>query len=299
MYKRQSVFFGYRIIDIDHSTYTFDGCENHGDINYRNTGLFFGNCTGMNAAATSKVTIYTNDNATGEHRACYNYGKITGAQSVNLFCSAPNNQSLPSNCTALDTLLEQNIHGSSNCNDNYCNRNHHGYVVSSTAIAGMSISKNADNMLVISQATDTQVHHYELTYVAYVQRYDPDYASQGYWNGNSRFTITQRNILPNSSSNTIVSNIGAYNLRDDLGDTWDWYEGEDGSFIVDDNGSRYYWLNAEEQHQNGVTWHTSTNADIHVCAPTMFILSAYSGAGADTLIGTVVIDAAKIAENEV
>ena len=76
-----SAFYGYYPLPLDLNAYpndaeiTFDNCVNHGNINLRYAGLFFGNPTGL----CQERNIAFKD--------CVNYGEIRGAESAHFFSS--------------------------------------------------------------------------------------------------------------------------------------------------------------------------------------------------------------------
>lgn len=289
-----AVFYGYGSIDATGS-YTFSGCVNHGDVNFRNTALFFGNPRGLDVAnfakGTGKLVIYTTENVSGTgYKSCFNYGKLSGSQTVNVFCTRPNGAAMPASCAEYEADIKVKVQSQHDCSAvAHCGKpydSHFGQVVDTVPLAGLAIKMDAQNKLIIQEPTSLEgVDHYVITYVANLQRHDPAYSAGNYWNGTHRYTISQT-IPTGTAGGSIVSGLGLYDINDaEWDDSWTMLDSVENEYAIAIDGTPCYWIDATENVGNNVTLHANTDTNVHTCPPLMVILTAYSSNNA--VVGSV------------
>lgn len=188
--------------------FKFIDCENHGDINLRYAGLFFGNPTGLRA--DRNITF----------DGVKNYGEVRGTESAHFFCSDAGSKDYFTGSgyfsemeNDLDPKDDANSPMRQTCTDSNCpsgNVGHSGTLCIGSELTDFSIGIDGNKHFVVTPTSETdKVAYYTVTAYRYVNLFDGDGNSQG----TTRVSYTETVNAPTyTTSNRLVD----YPLRDGI-----------------------------------------------------------------------------------
>ena len=201
-----SVFFGY--CPLYTGNYTFNGCENHGDISYRNAALFFGNPSKFQNNADGTESTFT-QGLNISILNCKNYGTIRStATTPRYFVADLGNMSIYSQ--RMENSLTANTSGvlqfGLTCEDENCTKpdaTHTGALLSGSDM-DITMSKTADGTITITNnaANASQVVKYVVAVSSYVQEYD--LATNSFW-GTDRYSIEETIMVSDITTGSVYA----------------------------------------------------------------------------------------------